>query len=63
MARTVIKGGWVVSMDPRLGGIRDGEVLIEGDRIVEVGANVNSEGAEVLDAAGCIVIPGLANAA
>ena len=62
MSRTVIRGGWVVSMDPRVGNLRGGEVLIDGDKIVEVGAKVNAEGAEVLDATGCIVIPGLINA-
>ena len=62
MTRTVIRGGWVVSMDPRLGNLRGGEVLIDGDKIVEVAAKVNAEGAEVLDATGCIVIPGLINA-
>lgn len=40
-----------------------GDVLVEGERIAAVGANVGRPaGAEELDATGCIVLPGLVNA-
>jgi len=56
MKRKLIKGAWVVSMDPALGDIRNGEVLIEGRTIAAVGRNLAAgEDVEVIDAAGCIV--------
>lgn len=55
--RILIKGGHVLTMDPRLGDIAGGDVLIEDDRIVEVGTDLNAD-AEIIDAAGDIVIPG-----
>jgi len=61
MARKLIKGGWVVSMDVAIGDIRGGDVLIEDDKIVEVGRNIDAGNAEVIDAAGMIVAPGLIN--
>ncbi len=56
--RKLIKGGTVLSMDPQVGDHADGDVLIENDRIVEVGPGLTAEGAEVIDATGMIVIPG-----
>ena len=35
--RLVIRNGFVVSMDPELGDIPNGEVLVEDGKIVEVG--------------------------
>lgn len=45
-------------MDPLLGDVL-GDILIEGDRITAVGAGLEAEGAQVIDARGKIVIPGL----
>lgn len=55
--RILIKGGHVLTVDPQLGDIAGGDVLIEGDRIVDVGKDLNAD-AEIIDAAGDIVIPG-----
>lgn len=42
---------------------QSGDLLIKGDRIAAIGKNlVAPEGTEVIDAAGCAVIPGLINA-
>lgn len=63
MKRKLIKGAWVVSMDPALGDIRNGEVLIEGRTIAAVGRNLaGGDDVEVIDATGCIVMPGMVNA-
>ena len=59
MAGLLIQGGTVLSMDPALGDIERGDVLIEGDRIAAVGAGLKAPGAERIDAAGMLVIPGL----
>ncbi|HEY4606289.1 MAG TPA: amidohydrolase family protein [Acidimicrobiia bacterium] len=56
--RKLIKGGIVLSLDPAVGDFADGDVLIDGDRIVSVGPNLNGGEAEVIDASGMIVMPG-----
>jgi 5-methylthioadenosine/S-adenosylhomocysteine deaminase len=57
--RTLIRGGVVLTQDDQLGELPNADVLIEGDRILEVGPDLNADGAEVLDAAGDIVMPGM----
>ena len=46
MGRTLIRGGFVVTGDPQLGDLPNGEVLIEGGRIVAVGSNLDAGDAE-----------------
>ncbi|MFJ3483271.1 amidohydrolase family protein [Pseudomonas sp. NPDC090202] len=55
----LLKGGMIVTMDDGLGSFAVGDVLIRGTEIVSVGAQVAAENAEVIDATGMIVIPGL----
>ncbi len=62
MSAKLIRGGIVVSMDPAVGDLPRGDVLVEGGRIKEVATEIDAPGAEVVDAAGCIVLPGLVNA-
>ncbi|HUI96409.1 MAG TPA: amidohydrolase family protein [Xanthobacteraceae bacterium] len=62
MSRTLIKGGCVVTMDARLGELPRGDVLVDDGRIAAVApALAAPDGAEVIDAAGMIVMPGLVN--
>ena len=61
MARTLIQGGWVVSMDDAIGDIRGGDVLIEDDKILEVGHGIDAGDAEIIDASNMIVSPGMIN--
>jgi len=56
--RIVIKGGTVLSLDPKVGDFSVGDVAIEGNRIVAVGPGLNAGDAEVIDATGMIVMPG-----
>ncbi|MEU8394102.1 amidohydrolase family protein [Nonomuraea sp. NPDC048892] len=56
--RTLVRGGMVVSVDPEVGDLPRGDVLIEDGRIAAVGATVDAAGAEVVDATGKIVMPG-----
>lgn len=57
--RKLIEGGTVLSMDPAIGELAGADVLIENDRIVQVGTNLGGgENAEVIDATGMIVMPG-----
>jgi cytosine/adenosine deaminase-related metal-dependent hydrolase len=60
--RTLFKGGTLVTMDARVPNLATGDVLVEGERIVAVEADIRAEGAEVIDAAGYIVLPGLIDA-
>ncbi len=57
--RVLLRGGDVLSMDARTGDIYGGDVLIEGDRIASVAPSIEVAEAEVIDASGCIVMPGL----
>jgi cytosine/adenosine deaminase-related metal-dependent hydrolase len=58
----LISGGCVVTMDPRLGELPQGDVLIENGRIAAVAPRLDApDGAETIDAAGMIVMPGLIN--
>lgn len=56
--RTLIKGGVVLTMDPAVGDFARGDVLLDGSRIVEIGANIEAGNAAVIDADGMIVMPG-----
>jgi 5-methylthioadenosine/S-adenosylhomocysteine deaminase len=62
MSRMLIKGGCVVTMDPQLRELPQGDVLIEDGRIAAIAPRLDVlDGAEVIDAAGMIVMPGLVN--
>jgi len=57
--KTLIRGGTVLSMDGTIGDLPVGDVLIDDDTITAVAASIDADvDAEVIDAAGFIVIPG-----
>jgi cytosine/adenosine deaminase-related metal-dependent hydrolase len=60
--RILLTGAAVVSMDPAIGTLTSGDVLIEGDVIAAVGPDLRVRGtladAVVVDARGCVVTPG-----
>ena len=56
--RYVIRNGHVMSMDPAVGDIVRGDVLVEGKKILAVGRNLRVGGAHEIDAEGRIVMPG-----
>jgi 5-methylthioadenosine/S-adenosylhomocysteine deaminase len=59
MGKTVIRGGAVLTMDPSIGNLATGDVLIEDDKIAAVEADLGADvDAEVIDATGRIIIPG-----
>lgn len=49
-------------MDPRIGDLKAGDVLVVDDRIAEVGRSLAVEADRTIDATGTIVLPGLINA-
>lgn len=62
-ATLLVSGGTVVTMDPDRRVIPEGAVAIAGERILAVGPSAEvaplAQGAEVIDATGCAVLPGL----
>ncbi len=62
MRRTLIRDAIVISMDSGVGDLRPGSLLIEGERILAVGAKFAVPDAEIVDGSQFIVIPGLINA-
>jgi len=58
--RTLLKGGMVLTIDPAVKDLAQGDVLIENGRIAAIGADLSAQaaGAEVVDCAGKIVMPG-----
>lgn len=60
--RTLFKGGIVLTLDDAVPNLSCGDVLVEGDRIAAVGENLLADNAQVIDAQGHIVMPGLVDA-
>src|SRR5216117_111858 len=56
--RLLLRGGSVVSMDPKVGDLPKGDVLIEGDKIAQVAPKIEASDAQVIDMTGDVVIPG-----
>jgi cytosine/adenosine deaminase-related metal-dependent hydrolase len=57
--RTLVRGGRILSMDPAIGQLPQGDVLIEDGLIRAVEPSLGEVDAEVIDATGHIVAPGL----
>ena len=58
----LVKNGKVLTMGPQ-GVLEKGDVLINDEgKIAEVGVNIEAEGAQVIDATGKIVMPGIVDA-
>ncbi len=56
--RYVIRGGSVMSMDPKVRDLPQGDVLVEGKKIKAIAPSINASNADVIDATGRIVMPG-----
>ncbi len=62
MTAYLIRGAAIVSVDPDIGTLSRGDILVRDDRIVAIGPDIVAEDAEVIDADRMIAIPGLVNA-
>ena len=60
-ARVLIRDATVVTMDAQ-GDLPQADILVQGDTIAAIGRGLWADGDEVLDARGCIVVPGFVNA-
>jgi 5-methylthioadenosine/S-adenosylhomocysteine deaminase len=56
--RYLLKGGAVLSMDPKVGDFARGDVLVQGKKIVAVGPELDATDAAIIDATGTVVMPG-----
>src|SRR5712691_1891197 len=56
--RYVNRGGSVMSMDPKVRDLPQGDVLVEGKKIKAIAPSINASNADVIDATGRIVMPG-----
>ncbi len=61
-SRILFKGGTVLTLDPHIPDWAAGDVLVENGKIAAVGVNIPVEEANVVDAAGFIVMPGFIDA-
>ena len=61
-SRTIFKGGTIITMDRATAAPPVGDILVEGDRIAAIGVNLSAADAQVIDATGSIVMPGLIDA-
>lgn len=55
----VLRGGYVLTMDPALGDLPDGDVLVRNGTVAAVGHRLPAAHAREIDARGTIVLPGL----
>jgi cytosine/adenosine deaminase-related metal-dependent hydrolase len=56
--RILLRGGVVLSLDPKVGDFEKADVLIDGKKIAQVAPTIAADGAEVVDCSGTIVMPG-----
>jgi len=56
--RILLRGGVVLSLDPRVGDFEKADVLIDGKLIADIRPNISAPDAEVVDCSGAIVMPG-----
>ncbi|MGL4288749.1 MAG: amidohydrolase family protein [Phreatobacter sp.] len=61
MARTLIRCGWLVTMDDGLGDLSRTDMLLNGDRIEAIGHDLGATADATIDASDMIVLPGLIN--
>lgn len=60
--RTLFKGGTILTLDAKVPNLAVGDVLVQDGRIAAVGPALQAGDAQVIDAAGHIVMPGLVDA-
>jgi cytosine/adenosine deaminase-related metal-dependent hydrolase len=61
MTRTLIRGAAIVTMDAQ-GDLPQGDILVTDDTLTAIAPHIAADDAQVVDATGCIIIPGLVNA-
>lgn len=62
MSSILIKNACILSIDPRIGDLDQGDLLVIDERIAEVAPRIETKADRVIDGSGTIVLPGLINA-
>jgi 5-methylthioadenosine/S-adenosylhomocysteine deaminase len=57
--RLLIRGGFLITMDPDLGDLADTDILVSDGKIIDIGRGIEAADAVVIDASQKVVIPGL----
>ncbi len=61
LTRTLIRGATIITMDAQ-GDLPVGDILLTDDTITAIAPRLDVDDAQLIDASGCILIPGLVNA-
>src|SRR4029079_2159517 len=56
--RILLRGGVVLTLDPKVGDFEQADVLIDGKKIADIKPSIAAGDAEVIDCSGAIVMPG-----
>lgn len=56
-SRILLRGGYIVTLDPKLGELR-GDILIDNGKIAAIGQGLKAASADVVDASDMIALPG-----
>lgn len=59
MKKTLFKDAALLTLDPSLGFLEKGDLLIEGKHILEVGPSIEVSDADIVDASDMVIMPGL----
>lgn len=62
MTDTLLKNGYVLTMNGEREVIEGGDIFIEGKKITEVGRDLSEDADKIIDAKGKAILPGLVNA-
>ena len=62
MRKLLIRSGYLLSLDPGIGDSANADILVSGDKIERIGKEIDEPGADVIDAGGMIIMPGLVDA-
>ncbi len=54
----LLKGGYVLTMDPEIGDLAVGDVLVRDGQIIEIGTSLVAPEAEIIDASDMVIMPG-----
>ena len=57
-----IRNARILSLDPAIGDLPKGDIVVEGGRISRIGRRLRAPGARTIDASGMIAMPGFVNA-
>jgi 5-methylthioadenosine/S-adenosylhomocysteine deaminase len=58
----LLKNGTIVTMDPAVGDLPTGDILIENGRVAAIAPSISADDVEVLDLSDRLVVPGFVNA-